>query len=189
MLAAVAFRARASQDTAGVREGGAFLKHHPTIIEQARHTQQGNRYGQVVQGRQGIWLHYARRRRGGSVRPFFGNPHRGLQNPQGRAEGDLRRKVVPEGQACRQHQAGVSGTIAAAGPAPAGAVGRTPRRKESARADRAVLDGHAGEFFGRVGAAFKPDNVYYRDSVSGVELPKFHLLERAGARGARHSGG
>ena len=29
----------------------------------------------------------------------------------------------------------------------------------------------------------KPDNVNYRDSVSGVEWAKFSLLERAGARG------
>src|SRR5215510_6924432 len=50
----------------------------------------GNRYGQVVQRLEGLWLHHARRWRGRPLCPLLGHQHERLQDAQGRPEGQLR---------------------------------------------------------------------------------------------------
>src|SRR6185503_16227576 len=68
----------------------------------------GNRHGEVVQRRERLRVHHAGRRQRGPVRPFFRDQHAGLQDPEGRSEGELRRRAGPEGQAGVEHPEGLT---------------------------------------------------------------------------------
>src|SRR5690606_34729385 len=72
----------------------------------ARITQHhGQRYRQVVQRRQGIWLHLAGRRERGCLRALFRDQRQGLPLAEGRPARELRGHPGPEGCAGLQYHA------------------------------------------------------------------------------------
>src|SRR5438067_11606175 len=79
--------------------------------QQQEGREHGNRHRQVVQRCEGLWLHHARRRQRGFVRAFLGDQHVGLQDPEGRPEGELRRRAGAQGQTGLEYPEGLKGIV------------------------------------------------------------------------------
>src|SRR5215468_8822643 len=68
----------------------------------------GNRYREVVQRCEGLWLHHPGRRRRGRLRPSHRHPGRGVSYPRRGTEGVVRREPRTEGPAGAERQAGLA---------------------------------------------------------------------------------
>src|SRR4029079_6094474 len=86
----------AARDLLAFREGCGPLRHRFRLATLSqREIVSGDRYCEVVQPYEGIWIHSTRRRRQGCLRAHLGRRKGGTEQPQRGCQGELRRDKHP----------------------------------------------------------------------------------------------